>query len=96
MWRGNMIQGITAMRMRNPSFEFSGFFFGLLALLGFVRSFRAYWNGVEAGGMQTVVACSLTLLVAVVCFGWSLYLGNQLKRIREWRLPESGGDGEPR
>ena len=33
------------MRIRYPSFEFSGFFFGVLALMGFVGSFRAYWKG---------------------------------------------------
>ncbi len=50
--------------------------------------------------MQTFAVCSVTLLVAVVCFGWSLYLGkslylgNQLRRTREWRWEEQLTEAE--
>jgi hypothetical protein len=83
------------MRLRKPSFEFSSFLFGVIAVGCFVRATRLYGDGGEPDGVWTAMAGGVFLLLAIGCLGWSVWLGSLLKRNREWRLPENGRDAEP-
>jgi hypothetical protein len=80
------------MRPRNCSFEFSSFLFGVIAVGCFVRAVRRYGNGGEADGVWTAIAGGVFLVVSIGCFVWSVWLGNLLKRNREWRWERQRGE----
>ncbi len=82
------------MRIYNKSFEFSGFVFGLIAMAGFFGFIRSYWSGAEPSWIVTAMGCGVSLLFAAACSGWSLFIGSRLRQIREWRLPEGGGEDQ--
>lgn len=82
------------MRLRNPWFELSSFLIGGFALFCAFGTLREYWDGEEPSALSAAIVGGVFLLVAIGCFGWSVWLGGLLKPIREWRLPESGERGE--
>lgn len=76
------------MPVRRPSFQFGWFLCGAVVTWSLYRNIRELLEGIAHQPLLAIIDCGILLAGAVICFSLSIQLGNRLRAMREWRLPE--------